>query len=151
MHNNNIIITIIILIEKARKDNPDDEEVLTDFQDDLASLLQHGISSVAVSAYAKMLIPEGVKDAAVNPKAHHDKLCINLILKQIQIKIKEDPKNLQKFIDRVMKPLGGPVEHLIGKLGELLHNTNLAVSICMLINGYDQFSKASSAAVMNFV
>ena len=124
----NIMHNKITIIEKARKDKPDDE-VLTDFHDDLASLLQHGISSVAVSAYSKMLIPEGVKDAAVNPKAHHDKLYINLILKQIRIMIKEDPKNLQKFIDRVMKPLGGSVEHLIGTLGELLHNT---VSICML-------------------
>ena len=85
-------------------------------------MLQHSISSVAAAAYAKFLIPEGIKDVAVNPKSNHDKLCTDLILKQIRNAIKQDPQNLQKFINKVLKQLGGPVEHLIVALGELLHN-----------------------------
>ena len=86
-------------------------------------MLQQGISRVAAAAYAKLIIPESVKDVAINPKTKHDELCTGLILKQIRHAIKQDPKNLQKLINEVLKKLGGPVEHLIDALGKLLHNT----------------------------
>ena len=88
------------------------------FQDDLASLLQHSVSSVAAAAYSKTLIPPDVKDAAVNPKAGHNKLCINQILEEIRRQITADPNKLQIFIDRVMKPMGPSVKHLTDTLGE---------------------------------
>ena len=111
-----------ILAEQVRSgENPlADKLVLVRFQDDLASLLQHSVSSVAAAAYSRGLIPPDVKDAAVNPKAGHNKLCISNILEEIRKQIATDPTKLQVFIDRVMIPMGPSVQHLTNTLGELL-------------------------------
>ena len=97
-----------------------DKLVLVRFQDDLASLLQHSVSSVAAAAYSRELISADVKDAAVNPKSGHNKLCISNILEEIRRQIAADPTKLQVFIERVMVPMGPSVQHLTNKLGELL-------------------------------
>ena len=105
--------------EKECKNTPNSEKaVFTQLQDDLAQVLQGSITSVTAAAFSRGLITPETRDIVVDASADHDKVQIVKVLAEIHKRIIGDPGKLRVFIDKVMKEIGAPVQHLIDKLGE---------------------------------
>lgn len=124
----NVLMFDSLTTEDERKKGTRERAVFVQLQDDLAQHLQGSITSVAAAAFSRGLITSEARDIVVDATASHDKVQIIKVLTEIHKRIVAEPEKLRVFIDKVMKGIGAPVQHLTDLLGEhsfyIYHQTN---------------------------
>ena len=84
----------------------------------IATLLEGCLGTVSTECLARGLIEHEAYEQTTFAGSRHTSHYIREILRAVGIKIKEDPRNFEVFVDQVLATMGGFTDSLVTQLSE---------------------------------